>query len=394
MLERHFRSFKTIDRIRALWLGPQIERYVQSLDELHASNGIVRQHVRTLGHFTDFVVGRGAVRLDDLPDHVNAFVEHWVNVHGGGGKSPRNRGLLISHSRVPVEQMLTLALPGFIPSGNRLPSPFLAEAPGFFTFLRNEKGLSPVTIRSHALTLRPFEAYLSETGTLLCELTPRCITEFIDHRGKSLFKSGMHKTAGALRTFLFYLYRQDIVAKDLVPCVPRQRVYRHASIPRAISWADVERLLASVDCRSDLGKRDYAILTLLASYGVRAREVAALCLEDLDWEHDQISIPMRKGGHSTRYPLSTTVGEALIAYLRVRRADINDRQVFLAVKSPFGPLTHTGVSTVATARMRRIGIQIARAGSHTLRHACVQHLTARNSVRPSSVSKVFTCSAR
>lgn len=99
-----------------------------------------------------------------------------------------------------------------------------------------------------------------------------------------------------------------------------------------------------------------------------------MCLEDLDWEHDQISIPMRKGGHSTRYPLSTTVGEALIAYLRVRRADINDRQVFLAVKSPFGPLTHTGVSTVAIARMRRIGIQIARAGSHTLRHACVQHL--------------------
>jgi site-specific recombinase XerD len=133
-------------------------------------------------------------------------------------------------------------------------------------------------------------------------------------------------------------------------------------------------LLASVDCRSDLGKRDYAILTLLASYGLRAREIAALCLDDLDWEHDQISVPMRKGGHSTRYPLSATVGEAMIAYLRVRRTDIADRQVFLAARSPYSPMTHTGVSCMVSGRMRRIGIQVARAGSHTLRHACVQHL--------------------
>ena len=82
MLERHFRSLKAIDRIKAQWLGPQIERYAQFLDELHTSNSTVRQHVRALGHFNDFVIGRGATCLDDLPDHVDAFVEHWQAGHG------------------------------------------------------------------------------------------------------------------------------------------------------------------------------------------------------------------------------------------------------------------------------------------------------------------------
>lgn len=164
------------------------------------------------------------------------------------------------------------------------------------------------------------------------------------------------------------------MANDLGRCVPRGRVYRQASIPRAISWEDVERLLASIDRRSDLGKRDYAILTLLASYGLRAREIAALCLDDFDWRHGQISIPMRKGGHSTRYPLSGTVGEAVIAYLHVRHPDVKHRQIFLVARSPYAPMRHMTVSAMVGGRLRSAGIQVTRAGSHTLRHACVQHL--------------------
>ena len=164
------------------------------------------------------------------------------------------------------------------------------------------------------------------------------------------------------------------MATDLVRSVPRGRIYRQASIPRAIGWQDVERLLTSIDRRSILGKRDYAILTLLASYGLRAREIAALCLDDFDWTHAQISIPMRKGGHSTRYPLSATVGDAVISYLQARRSDVPHRQVFLTARSPYIPMRHWTVSAMVGIRMRDIGIQVTRAGSHTLRHACVQHL--------------------
>ena len=369
MLERHFRSLKSIDRIRAQWLGPQIERYVQSLDELHMGTATIRQHIRVLGHFNEFVVGRGVQCLDELPHHVDAFVSHWLAEHGS-----QDRATIVSQSRLPVERMLCLALPDFTRRSYRPAMPFSAIVPGFFSFLLNEKGLRPTTLHNYSSTLRPFEAYLAQAGISLCELTPSSITDFITTRAQTLHKSGMLNTAGALRVFLAYLNREGIIANDLARSVPRGRIYRQASIPRAISWPDVERLLASVDGRSDLGKRDYAILTLLASYGLRAREVAALCLDDLDWAHGQISIPMRKGGHSTRYPLSEVVGEAIIAYLRIRHADIADRQVFLAAKSPYTPMRHTGVSCMVSSRLRSIGIQVARRGSHTLRHACVQHL--------------------
>lgn len=374
MLERHFRSFKAIDRVKALWLGPQIERYAQSLDELHTSNATVRQHVRALGHFNDFVIARGVTRLDELPDYVDAFVEHWQAGHGGWCKSAQDRAAVVAQSRVPVERMLCLALPGYLRPSNTRSMPFSATVPGFFPFLLNEKGLRQATVHNYTCTLRPFESYLAQAGISLAELTPVCITRFVDERAKTLHKSGMLHSAGALRVFLRYLHREGILAADLVRSVPRGRVYRQASIPRAIGWEDVERLLASIDRRSDLGKRDYAVLTLLASYGLRAREIAALCLDDFDWRHGQISIPMRKGGHSTRYPLSATVGEAVIAYLHVRHTGVEHRQIFLTARSPYAPMRHTSVSSMVGGRMRSAGIQVARAGSHTLRHACVQHL--------------------
>lgn len=374
MLERHFRSFKAIDRVKALWLGPQIERYVQSLDEQHVSTTTVRQHVRALAQFNDFVLARAVTLLKELPDHVDAFVERWKAEHGGWCKSARDVAAVVAQSRVPVERMLCVALPDYARPSNKPALPFSVSAPGFFAFLVNEKGLRPATLQSYIYTLRPFEAYLARADIALAELTPACITDFLSERAKTLHKSGMLDSAGDLRVFLRYLHREGIVATDLVRSVPRGRVYRQASIPRAIRWDDVERLLASIDQRPDMGKRDYAILVLLASYGLRAREIAALSLDDFDWPHAQISIPMRKGGHSTRYPLSTTVGEAVIRYLQVRRTDVAHREVFLTARAPYAPMQHSTVSGMVSARMRSADIHVTRAGSHTLRHACVQHL--------------------
>lgn len=164
MLERHFRSFKAIDRIKALWLGPQIECYAQSLDELHTSNTTVRQHIRALGHFNDFVIARGVTRLDELPDYVDAFVEHWQAGHAGWCKSAQDRASVVAQSRIPVERMLCLALPGYTRPNNTRPMPFSAAVPGFFPLLLNEKGLRQTAIHNYTYTLRPFESYLALTG--------------------------------------------------------------------------------------------------------------------------------------------------------------------------------------------------------------------------------------
>ena len=129
-----------------------------------------------------------------------------------------------------------------------------------------------------------------------------------------------------------------------------------------------------MDRRSAIGKRDYAILLLLVTYGLRAREVRDLTLEDLDWQQERLRVPERKAGHSTAYPLSPVVGEAIIDYLKRGRPKTEDRHIFLRSMAPYRPCDDTCISTRTGHYLHKAGIAVPRAGSHTLRHSCVQRL--------------------
>ena len=133
-------------------------------------------------------------------------------------------------------------------------------------------------------------------------------------------------------------------------------------------------MLESVDRRGAVGKRDYAILVLLVTYGLRAREVAAPTLDDIDWERERLLVPERKAGHCTAYPLSATVGEALLDYLRNARPTTSQRQMFFTVIAPRVPMSWIAIANRATHYLRKAGIRVRRPGSHTLRHTCVQRL--------------------
>jgi site-specific recombinase XerD len=131
-------------------------------------------------------------------------------------------------------------------------------------------------------------------------------------------------------------------------------------------------MLGLIDRRSIVGRRDYAMLLLLAVYGLRAREVAALTLGDLDWRAAVLHVRARKAGHAATYPLITEVGEALLDYLRGGRPETSDRSLFFRSVAPRGPMTHRIVSYRAKHYLRKAGIDVARPGSHTLRHSCAQ----------------------
>jgi integrase/recombinase XerD len=152
------------------------------------------------------------------------------------------------------------------------------------------------------------------------------------------------------------------------------QVYRLSSIPRSISWEEVGRVLAGVDRRTPCGKRDWAILMLLVTYGLRSREVAALKLDDIDWRRERLAVPERKAGHSTAFPLSASVGEALVDYLRHGRPQTDERRVFFRALAPVVPMSADGVSGRARHYLLKAGIDVPRPGSHTLRHTCVQRL--------------------
>lgn len=195
--------------------------------------------------------------------------------------------------------MLLLAVPSYVGLGrpHRPNNPFERQAPRFFEFLIDEKGLRPRTILQYSFHLRQFAAYLERAGiNNLDALSSIVISGFVAEYGPRVAWTTLRNACGTLRVFIRYLYREGVLAKDFSSLVEFPQSYRLSGIPRSIGWDQVERILAAVDRRSACGKRDYAMLLLLATYGLRACEVAALTLDDIDWRNERLRVRERKAG--------------------------------------------------------------------------------------------------
>ncbi|MEI6704439.1 MAG: site-specific integrase [Deltaproteobacteria bacterium] len=377
MLERYFVKPDTVDRIRASWLGDPIERYVTWLTEQRYSARIVFRRVPILMHFGDFAKSRNCSSWADLPPVVEPFVNQWVKDHGGNCTTDRSLASVANAARIPVEQLLGLMMPDYIGRGRprQRTMPFSDCVPGFFQYLCEERGLRETSVGHYRFYLQLFDTYLTRIGLRqLSDISPLILSSFITESGHDRNKSAMTGICVVLRIFLRYLYREHLIPKDISPTVESPQFYRLADIPRFITWDDVQRMLDTVERRTPLGRRDYAILLLLVVYGLRAREVALLTLDDIDWKRERLRIPERKAGHSTAYPLSRIVGEAILNYLQNGRPQTTDRHVFLRVMPPFAPLGWNAISGRTSHYLHRAGIPVARPGSHTLRHTCVQML--------------------
>lgn len=375
MFERYYLKPETIDRLRASWLSEPIEHYVQWLDERGYSPRNVYRRVPILRRFGEFAQQHGAKQWTDLPVHVEPFIANWVRERGRHFEKPPR---WVGHeARTPIEQMLKLILPEFEGRGRsaKRATPFHEQVPGFFPYLRLERGLQESSIRHYVHYLHRFEVYLDRIGLeRLLDLTPLALSAFVIESATNLSKTSMTGLCSTLRVFLRYLHQQNLTERDLSPAIESPRRYRMAEIPRSITWDEVSRMLDAVDRRSALGKRDYAILLLLVTYGLRGCEVAALRLDDIDWKRERLLVPERKAGHTTAYPLAAVVGEAVLDYLQHGRPETTDRHLFLRALAPTQPLTSAGISCRANRYLHKVGIEVPRPGSHTLRHTCVQRL--------------------
>jgi len=188
----------------------------------------------------------------------------------------------------------------------------------------------------------------------------------------------MGVVAASLRVFLRYLARERILRVDLSDTVEPPVDYRYRTLPRSISPLQLKAVLATVDRASAMGKRDYAMLLLFATYGLRSREVAALALEDIDWRMSRIRVPARKAGHSSAYPLSADVGDSLVDYLKYGRPPSRDRPLFLRTNAPPRAIDSPGIARRVQIYLKAAGVKVYRGGSHTLRHTCVQGLVDAN----------------
>jgi integrase/recombinase XerD len=376
MLEHYFVRPVTVDRIRASWLGPAIEQYVSSLAAQRIATRHVLRCVATLQHFGEFARARGAQTWDELPVHLEAFVAERMQARGAWCRSLKDQRTVRSQARTPVEQMLRLIQPGFLGTTRRITSrPFAQQVPGFWEYLEAERGLTPATLHGYAAYLRVFDGYLRRRGiTEVAAWSPPVIGTFLDERARGRSARTVQATGGVLRVLLRYLHRERVLPIDLSRVIERRPQYRHATIPRSITSEQVRLVLAGIDRRAPLGKRDYAILLLLVTYGLRAGEVAALTLDDLDWKRERLRIRRRKAGHATTLPLSAQIGAVVLEYLQTARPETADRQLFRNVLAPFAPIRSPGISARAGHYLRLAGIAVPHPGAHTFRHTCVQHL--------------------
>jgi len=375
MLEHYYVRPQTIDRIRASWIADPIESYVELVRDRGYSRSSVRTRVAVLYQFGEFAANRGASSWSELPKHIETFVAFWKQRHRRRFRSaaPDRRWII----QKPVEEMLQCVLPDFERprQRTRLPVPFAEEAPGFFPYLRTERGLSENTIRHYLHFLRRFERHLKDAGRSdLQSLCPEVLRGFVKNTASTLSTASVASACDSVRVFLRYLHREEILDRDLSPAVERPRSYRLDRMPRSIPWTETRPLLRQIDRRSKVGKRDFAIVLLLVTYGLRAHEVATLTLEDIDWRAGILRISQRKGGHSNHYRLTPAAGDALAEYIEHARPNVQDRRIFFAMYAPLRPLQSNGISQRVSYWLKRADISVPRAGAHTLRHTVVQHL--------------------
>ena len=303
MLETYFVKPSTVDRIRASWIGPEVELYAAWLAEQGYAARCIHARVPIMVAFGEFARRRGAAKIADLGAHVDAFVAERATKFNRAPYDQRGRPIS-REVRGPVEQMLRLVVPGFEGTGRRRhDNPFLAATPGFFDHLVSERGLRPASVEQYRFHLDRFEAYLARNDIEVTQVSATVLSAFVADRSASgLAKTTVRDCCGVLRVFLRYAHREGVLGRDLSGTVEWPQIYRLSSIPRSISWEEVGKVLAGVDRRTPCGRRDYAILLLLVTYGLRAREVSALTLDDIDWKRERLAVPERKAGHSTAFP--------------------------------------------------------------------------------------------
>jgi site-specific recombinase XerD len=240
-----------------------------------------------------------------------------------------------------------------------------------------ERGLLPSTVENYVAKARPFLASCERVGMIeLSDLTSAEVVAFVASECTRRGVADAKNVITALRSLLRFLHVSGVTTRSLTGAVPAVAQRRGASLPRAVEPETVQRLLESCDRGTVTGRRDFAVLVLLARLGLRAGEVAAAQLGDVDWHRGEIVV-RGKGNRLEALPLPTDVGEAIADYLCGGRPKLGDGPLFFRVHAPLLALSRGGVKTIVQASCTRVGV--AAFGPHRLRHSAATEMLRHGS---------------
>lgn len=248
---------------------------------------------------------------------------------------------------------------------------------GYVRWMRDERGFSASTVNQWQGRIKQFLRWCLDRQCPLNALRPSDVDAYFVQNAQRWGRLSMKVMTGALRVFLRYAADQGLCDPRLADALRTPRVYTQESLPSAPAWADVERLVATTETDKPADIRDRAILLLLAIYGMRRGEVAALRLEHVDWAGRTLQVFRLKRRQPQVYPLLPSVAEALARYIDTVRPPVAFSEIFIRLQAPWRPVTPQALYRIVNAKFKALGIATRHRGPHALRHACAVHLVAQ-----------------
>jgi site-specific recombinase XerD len=368
-LEDFFCSRSALRRYRLPPLGPEVDEFCGWLRRQGYRRTVVRRYVWQVSRFNLYLRRR---RIKDSRDVERRLAERFIRNHFARYRRGACSKTVHVETAAAVRCFLRyLSSRGILRASVEIPRLYQKLLDDYLGYLKRERNLAETTIRVRRRHLIPFLEDLGADAVpgRLANLLPERVHSFLA-KGRPDSRPISRATQATLRTFFRFCIQQGYLKHDLTQAVPSIRTYKLSGIPRAVSEEDAQKVLHRIDRTTPTGRRDFAIIQLLYTYGVRGCQVRCLKLQDIEWRQGRIRFSGFKGGKEVVEPLTHEVGDSLLDYLRQGRPDCKYPEVFLTAIAPFQPLRASGnVTTIVGDRIRRAGVTSCPKGSHVFRHA-------------------------
>jgi len=369
MISEYFKSPARIQSLHNGHNGSLVEGFAQALWEAGYAKITARRHIRAAEHFiywtTKEAIPRSRWNLQILPrfdDHLSRCT--------CSGYGHYQRSELLHGAHLFVGYACGTGIDVDRRSRPAPPDPILLAE--FCAWMRQQRGTADPTLYNYSIPLRDL---LKRVGEDPHRLDAQCLRQFVLEQSHKREWATAKNCTTALRMFLRFLIAEGKCSAGLDAAVPAVAHWRLSSLPRYMQADDVERVIASCDLASAVGKRDRAILLLLSRLALRASDVWQLRLEDIDWKGASILVS-GKSRRETRLPLTQEIGEALVDYLQHGRPPSESNAVFVRSRAPFRAFAcHSAVSVIVERAMRRAEVACAiRGAAHVLRHSAASSM--------------------
>jgi site-specific recombinase XerD len=353
-------SLVSLDTLLGPWAG-YLNAYTKLIKERGYSPASVQTQVQLISCFSQWL-RKGNIETYALDETI---VGRFLRRHQSAGSARRGDSATLYRFLHVLRDQGATRRPKKPPL-----SPRQRVTTNYGRYLLEERGLTQATVVNYVPFIDQFlSARFQQSPCKLSQLRARDVTDFVRCQAHKFSPGRAQLLVTALRSFLRYLRYHGKIKTDLNDCVPTVARWSFATLPKFLPAGTVQRVLDRNHRTTSIGRRDYAILLLLARLGLRACEIVALNLEDIDWENARITI-RSKGGRWAQLPLPTDVGEALALYLRHGRPSCSCRRVFIRDRAPrIGFANSIAVSSLVMRALERAGVDSARKGAHLFRHS-------------------------